>query len=160
GAGRVRLHMLNVDAGERAAILAALPDAQAASAANTADVIWDAGTRQALNPLGNVVAYDIGRAELPGMVARFAALALVRRLTAASGLATRRLLPGESAATPPGQASDRTHVAGTRLSFVASGFRYPHLVLVNLAGDGTVQFLYPQRRDPAAINTAQPYTLP
>jgi hypothetical protein len=160
GAARVRVHMLNVDAGERAALLAILPDAQAASAANAADVIWDAGARQALNPLGNVVAYDVGRAELPGVVGRFAALAVARRLTAASGLDTRLLLPGESAAARPTQESDRTHVAGARLTFVASGFRYPHLVLVNLAGNGTVQFLYPRMRDPVAIDAARSYELP
>ena len=33
-------------------------------------------------------------------------------------------------------------------------------MLVNLAGNGTVQFLYPRMRDPVAIDAARSYELP
>jgi hypothetical protein len=74
----------------------------------------------------------------------------------------RLLLYGELPNTPPSVASDRTHRKGTRLKLIASRLRYPYFALFNIAGNGTVQFLYPsaERRDPPTVDPTKLFRLP
>jgi hypothetical protein len=155
----VRLRMLDLASVERDRIFADLQGATPAASANDADAVWDPGTHQLLSPLGDIVAYDISEQRLQAALDKLAAVAVVRRLAADGGLDTRLMLHGESIADPPSRDSDRTHVRGTLLAFAATGLRYANLILVNLGGDGTVQFLYPRAGDPSAVDTSGPYVL-
>jgi hypothetical protein len=158
-AGTVRLRMLDLASVERDRIFADLQGATPAASANDADAIWDPDTHQLLTPLGDIVAYDITEARLQGALDKLAAVAVVRQLAANAGLDTRLLLRGEHIADPPSRDSDRTHLLGTRLAFAATGMHFPNLILVNLGGDGTVQFLYPRPGDPLAVDISAPYVL-
>jgi len=46
------------------------------------------------------------------------------------------------------------------LTLIASGLKHRHFVLFNIAGDGTVQFLYPGAYDPEEIDPARSFELP
>jgi hypothetical protein len=155
----VRLRVLELEGADRDRLFADLQGATPAASANEADAIWDSGTHELLTTLGDIVAHDVTEARLQGALDKLVAVAVVRQLAANAGLDTRLLLHGESIDDPPSRDSDRTHVRGTRLAFAAAGMRYPNLILVNLGGDGTVQFLYPRPGDPVAVNISRPYVL-
>jgi hypothetical protein len=83
-------------------------------------------------------------------------------MTLTSGLDMRLMLPEEQFFMSPSIASDRTHARGTHLMLAVTGRRYPYFALFNIAGSGTVQFLYPltERNDPPRIDPEAPYKLP
>jgi hypothetical protein len=159
--GEARLRILG-DAAMAAAVGRSIKRATIVGANEQADVVWDSEQHRALDRLGSVIASDVTASELQAVVDSAVALNAIRHLVAESGVDMRLLLPGETLDSAPSRASDRTHREGTRLTLVASGLRHPYFVLFNLAGNGTVQFLFPigKRKDAETIDTGQPYTLP
>jgi hypothetical protein len=130
--------------------------------AEVADLTWDASARDVLDRFGNTLASGIEANGLQAVVDGARAVDQVRRMVIRSGLDMRLLLPGEVLDDAPSAASDRTHRKGARISMVASRLRYPHFVLFNITGDGTVQFLFPRvdKLDPVTVDPSEPYQLP
>ena len=95
-------------------------------------VTWDPRSGDVIDASGTIVAFGLPRDALPSVTERFDAS---RRLT--------RLALGRAAdmtITPPG----RDLRSGERFDVTAGGLYGRHLLLVNLAGDGTVQYLFPE----------------
>jgi hypothetical protein len=91
----------------------------------------------------DVVARGIDRSDLPSVIDRVAAVSGFKRL-AAKAAQSVRLLP-----------NDKLHHRDDRLEVQVSGMQQRSLVLFNIAGDGTVQALYPIGSDPAVIVTPE-----
>jgi hypothetical protein len=158
----LRLQIRGMDGEQRQKIETRLNGVRVVGPGETAEISWDAVARESFDQFGNVVASGVGTADLQAVVDGARAVEAVRSMVLKDGLDMRLLLPGEAASTPPSVASDRTHVRGTHLSLVVTGLRFPYLIVLNIAGDGTVQFLYPlpERGDPARVDPAVAYRFP
>jgi hypothetical protein len=108
--------------------------------ASDADLVWDAGKKEAL-VAGDVIAHDIGASDIPAVVDRVRALTEIARLSAKSSQPLE-VLP-----------NNRLHFEGERVSFKASSAQGKYAVLFNIAGDGTVQFLFPRSTDAPQIKS-------
>jgi len=104
------------------------------------DLVWDPASLDVLSG-ADVVAHGIDRSDLPSVIDRVAAVNGFKRL-AAKAAQSVRLLP-----------DDKVHHRNERLEVQVSGVAQRSLVLFNIAGDGTVQALYPIGSDPTVINT-------
>jgi hypothetical protein len=105
------------------------------------DLIWDSTSRDVLAG-ADVVARGIARSDLPSVIDRVAAVNGFKRL-AAKAPQSVRLLP-----------DDKVHRRDSRIDVQVSGVAQRSLLLFNIAGDGTVQALYPIGSDPSVIATA------
>jgi hypothetical protein len=106
--------------------------------ADNPDLIWDPTSHDVLAG-ADVVARGIDTADLPSVIDRFAAVSGFKRLSAKAAQSVR-LLP-----------DDKVHHRDERLEVQVSGVSQRSLVLFNIAGDGTVQALYPIGSDPVVI---------
>ncbi|GGE24564.1 hypothetical protein GCM10011390_50020 [Aureimonas endophytica] len=110
-----------------------------------ADYIWTPATGRVISPLGDEIATEIGEADLAGLAAR----ELARR----DLIDLSRTHPLELRLT--GERPDRLYRESERVGVTAdTGSRDAlHYVLFNIAGNGTVQFLYPDvgRSDPTTF---------
>ena len=104
------------------------------------DLIWDPVTLEVVAN-GDVVARQINRQELPGVIDRIAAINGFKRL-AAKAPQTVRVLPG-----------DKVYSRDSRIEVQVSGVAQRALLLFNIAGDGTVQALYPIGSDQPILST-------
>ncbi|SMH31852.1 caspase family protein [Azospirillum agricola] len=95
-----------------------------------ADLVWDAGKREAVSAGGDVVATGIGPDRLDGLAEKWQALV---RLKAHKTSLVMRALP-----------DDRARKAGETVGLAVEGVNGGSLTILNLAGDGTVNFLYPR----------------
>jgi hypothetical protein len=103
------------------------------------DLVWDPASHDVLAG-GDVVAYRIEKAELPGVIDRAAAVASIKVLTVKS--------PQPMKVSP----DDRLHRSGTDLEVTIDDTAERALLLFNLAGDGTIQALYPVGSDDPVIH--------
>jgi hypothetical protein len=110
------------------------------------DLVWDPATLDVLAG-GDVVARGIDRSDLASVVDRTAAVNGFKRLAAKSPQAVR-LLP-----------DDKIHHREARIDVQVPGSVQRALVMFNVAGDGTVQALYPFGSD-ARIVTDPNYKFP
>jgi hypothetical protein len=92
---------------------------------------------------GDVVARAIAPADLPGVVDRTAAVRALKQL-ATHSVQSIRLIP-----------DDRLHHRGRRVEVEIGELEGRALLLLNIAGDGTVQMLYPTSSDPALPSSAE-----
>jgi hypothetical protein len=127
---------------DAAPVLKALPAAVApievvASGAR-ADLVFDAAAKT-LTEQGDVIATGLAVEDLPAAADRFA---LVRGLPGlvASGEQPVHLFPDQ-----------RAFMAGQRFNLVLGDVADRTAVVVVVSGGGTLQFLYPSRRDPAIV---------
>jgi hypothetical protein len=104
------------------------------------DLIWDPGSLDVLTG-ADIVARGIDRAALAGVIDRVAAVNAFKRL-AAKGPQPVRVLP-----------DDKVHRRDERVDVQVSGIAQRSLVMFNIAGDGTVQDLYPRGSDKRIIDT-------
>jgi Caspase domain/Domain of unknown function (DUF4384) len=136
--GIVRVAVL----GDRRDLLAnlAVPQArfEVVGAKDSPDLIWDPVSLDVLAS-GDVVARGIDRADLPSVIDRAAAVNGFKRL-AARGPQAMRVLP-----------DDKVHRRDTRMDVYVSAVAQRSLLMFNIAGDGTVQILYPIGSDPRII---------
>jgi hypothetical protein len=105
------------------------------------DITWDPVSLDVLAG-ADVVARGIDRADLASVIDRVAAVNGFKRL-ATKGPQAVRLLP-----------DDKVHRRDERLDVQVSGMAQRSLLLFNIAGDGTVQALYPIGSDKRIIDTA------
>ncbi|HSV24596.1 MAG TPA: caspase family protein [Xanthobacteraceae bacterium] len=104
------------------------------------DLIWDPVSHDVLAG-ADVVARGIDRADLASVIDRVAAVNGFKRL-AAKGPQAVRLLP-----------DDKVHRRDARIEVQVSGIAQRALLMFNIAGDGTVQSLYPYGSDKRIIDT-------
>lgn len=139
-------------------ISASLSGVVPASDAGPAALIWDATRGEVVADTGDVVATVAGDPADPAVTGRLQRVvdkwSLIIRLKAAVG---NRPLTLEL--TP----DDRIHRRGERLTLQVSGNEATYFTLLNLAADGTVNFLYPLAggpdSDPLQIPKGKPYRL-
>jgi hypothetical protein len=106
------------------------------------DLIWDPGTLDVLAG-GDVVAHGIDRSDLPSVIDRASAVNGFKRLAARAPQAVR-ILP-----------DDKVHRRDQRVDVQVSGTTQRSLLMFNIAGDGTVQALYPIGSDARVIATPE-----
>ena len=111
-----------------------------------ADLLWDPKSHDVISG-GDVIAYGINRSDLPSVVDRIAAVQGFKQLATYSPQLIR---------TMP---NDKRHHAKSRLQIEVSNVADRAMVLFNIAGDGTVQALYPVGSDPEIIR-ADKYGFP
>jgi hypothetical protein len=105
------------------------------------DLVWDPATLDVLAG-GDVVAHGITRTDLPGVIDRAAAVNGFKRFAARSPQPVR-IMP-----------DDKVHHRGARLDVQVSGTAQRSLLMFNIAGDGTVQALYPIGSDARVVSAA------
>ncbi|HEY0438662.1 MAG TPA: caspase family protein [Xanthobacteraceae bacterium] len=110
------------------------------------DLVWDPKTGDVIVG-GDVIAYKTEKGELPSVIDRAAAVRGYKQLAAKAPQALRL--------TP----DDKLHRNDAKVAVEVSGVAGRSLILFNVAGDGTVQALYPIGSDPAVVPTAQ-HSLP
>ncbi len=143
--GPVRVASLDGQASRFTGLSLQTPIEVVASSANP-DLLWDPATRDVLTG-GDVIAHNIERNDLPSVIERTAALRVIK-LRAARSPQPIRVMP-----------DDKLHHKGNRVEVEVSGLAGKFLLLFNLAGDGTVQLIYPIGSDPA-MRTESLYRLP
>jgi hypothetical protein len=104
------------------------------------DILWDPVAKEALSG-GDKIALDVESSDLPGIVDRTAALRDIKTLVAASPQ-TIHLKPDAS-----------LHREGSRVDVEVADAKSRALILLDMAGNGTVQLLYPTPRDPPVLDS-------
>jgi hypothetical protein len=105
------------------------------------DLVWDPKSRDVLAG-GDVIAYGAQEADLPSIIDRASAVRALK-LMAAKAPQAIRLRP-----------NDKLHRSGSRIEIEVSDVSGRSMVMFNIAGDGTVQTLYPVGSDPAVLKNA------
>jgi hypothetical protein len=110
------------------------------------DLLWDPTSGDVLAG-GDVLAYRIALSDLPSVIDRFAAVRGLKQLAAKSPQAMR-VAP-----------NDQLHRKDARVAVEISGVAGRMLIAFNIAGDGTVQALYPVGTDSPLVANAE-YRMP
>ena len=105
------------------------------------DLVWDPSSRDVLSG-GDLIARRVDLSDLPAVIDRVAAVNGFKRL------ATK--LPQNVRVLP----DDNVHRRDTRIEVQLSGMSQRSLLLFNIAGDGTIQLLFPIGSDPSVIATS------
>ena len=106
------------------------------------DVTWDAGTRD-VTAAGDVIAHDINSSDLPQVVDRMAAIRAIKQMSSQAPLLVK-LIPDL-----------KVHGRGATVDLTIDDVQGRALIVLDLAGDGTVQTLYPGANEPQIHETAQ-----
>ena len=122
-----------------AGLVASTPYQVVSSKANP-DIIWDPSSGEVL-AAGDIIARNIDRSDLAGVIDRMAAIQWLKA-RATRGPQDVRILPG-----------DQLHNKGSRVEIEVGGISGRSLILFNLAGNGTIQLLYPLGSDAPILNT-------
>ena len=99
------------------------------------DALWNPLTREVMTD-GIVSAHNVGRDDLASIIDRIAVLHWIQARTK-SARQSVRILPDE-----------RVHRKEAVVEIQLDGLAHRWLILINLAGDGTLQLLYPRAGDP------------
>jgi hypothetical protein len=143
----LRVKVLGADPSTLAAVKPAVTPIVPTANDAEADFTWDAARQEAVYR-GDVIARNITAADVPGVADRITAIRQIAVLAQSRPLMFR-LLP-----------NDRVHRAGeTDLRLEASGLDGQYLLVFNIAGDGTVQYLFPLSNENPRIKGAT-WTLP
>jgi hypothetical protein len=110
------------------------------------ELVWDAATGDLIAG-ADVIAHRVDKAELPSAIDRAAAARALKSLAARSPQAMR-VLP-----------DDKLHRNDSKVTVEIGAVAGRALILLNIAGDGTVQLLYPVGSDPKVVREAD-YRLP
>ena len=105
------------------------------------DIVFDPASRDVIAS-GDVVAYKIDKDDLPGIIDRTAAIRLLKQ-TATNAIQVIKLTPDDS-----------LHRNRSEVQIEVSDVAGRALVLFNIAGDGTVQMLYPVGKDQPILPSA------
>ncbi len=106
---------------------------------NAAELIWNASTRELSNASGDVLASGVGPAGLQAAVDARRLRAYLLDLMKDGHVLKVELLPGNT-----------LYAKGCPVEYRVDQFDYPHFTVINLASNGTTQFLFPleQYNDP------------
>jgi hypothetical protein len=131
----VRIAVLNGSAASLAGVEPYAAKLEVVGRDQQPDLVWDAGSGDVISRLGDVVARNVKPRDLAGVLDRTAAIAAITRLSESR---PQRITLGPD---------DKHHRENERVTFRAEDVRGKAIILFNLASDGTVQFLFPTRRD-------------
>jgi hypothetical protein len=145
-AAPVRIAALDGDAGRFAGLQPREASFRIVPPAQAPDLVWDAATGDVL-AAADVIAYRVEKADLPSLIDRAAAVAAIKTLAT--------MTPQPIRVVP----DDRLYHQDGKLNVEIGGMNGRALVLFNIAGDGTVQLLYPAGTDPKLVADAN-YRLP
>jgi hypothetical protein len=134
----IRIAVLGGDAGKLAGLKPIEAQFEVVTRADKPDLVWDAESGDVIAE-GDVVARGLAASDLPSVVDRTAAVRAVKQI-AAKSVQTIRLAPDSS-----------LHRGGSRIEIELEGLAGRSLLLFNIAGDGTVQLLYPTGNDPKVM---------
>ncbi|PWT89663.1 MAG: caspase [Proteobacteria bacterium] len=130
----VRVAVLNGSPASLAGVKPAVARIEPVAADAQPDLVWDVANGDVVSGAGDVIARGVGKRDIADVIDRTAAVIAIARL--AEQRAQRiTLLP-----------SNRHHRPGERVTFRTEGVAGKSVVLFNLASDGTVQFLYPNKK--------------
>jgi hypothetical protein len=104
--------------------------------------VWDPKTGDVIVG-GDVIAYKMDKGDLPSVIDRAAAVRGIKALAAKSPQAIK-LSP-----------DDKRHHSNTQVEVNVPNVAGRALILLNIAGDGTVQALYPIGSDPPLMRSAE-----
>lgn len=112
---------------------------------HAAELIWNAATRELSNASGDVLASGVGPAGLQAAVDARRLRAYLLGLMKNGHVLEVALLPGNT-----------LYAKGCPVEYRVNQFDYPHFTVINLASNGTAQFLFPleQYNDPIKWTTA------
>ncbi|MEZ5844384.1 MAG: caspase family protein [Hyphomicrobiaceae bacterium] len=125
------------------AIETAGPGTAGAQASNGARLLYDPATGDVVSPSGDVIAYAVGRDRVTGVVERVAAQDRLARLMSAR--------PLDISITPRGTVLGD----GARFVLTVPETFGRHLLIANLAGNGTLQVLFPHGNADTLIQERQ-----
>jgi len=137
----VRVAVLGDDAGKLASVKPIETRFEVVALSGKADLIWDARTGDVIAG-GDIVARAVAVSDLPSVIDRTAAIRALKAITARS-IQAIRLVP-----------DSRVHHRGNRVEVEVDGLAGRSLLLFNIAGDGTVQLLYPTGTEPKMMDKA------
>ncbi len=137
----MRVAILGGDAAKLAGVKPIETRFEIVALAATADLIWDARTGEVIAD-GDIVARSVAATDLPSVIDRTAAIRALKQITARSVQAIR-LVP-----------DSRVHRRGSHVEVEIDGLAGRSLLLFNIAGDGTVQLLYPTGNEPKLMDSA------
>ena len=143
----VRLTVLHADSETLAAARDTFDNVRLVSQAQSPDLVWDATSRQVVTGLGDVVAHDVGLAELTEVIGKWEAVRAIREISARASLRLR-VYPHDGA-----------HREGARVEIEIDRLPHPRLTLLGLSGNGVVHYLYPLPSDPVELPLGQPFRL-
>jgi hypothetical protein len=134
------------DAGKLAGVKPIETRFEVVALSGKADLIWDARTGDVIAG-GDIVARAVAATDLPSVIDRTAAIRALKAITTRS-IQAIRLVP-----------DSRVHHRGNRVEVEINGLAGRSLLLFNIAGDGTVQLLYPTGTEPKTMDSAS-FVLP
>ena len=140
-----RLAVNGLSTADGAGAAGSLSNAVVVGSGDTPVLVWDMETGEIITHLGDVIARDVERGGLQSVVDKWRALEAIRLLSEGSSL-VMRIQPG-----------DQAHGEGETVGIEVSGLRVPYFTLFSLSGDGTLNYHYPYRSDPADLPLNRPY---
>ena len=147
-AHRMRLAVRPADPAIAEQVRDTLPDIRIVSDKDEfLDLVWDTERRQVVSAMGDVIAHDVGVAELVGVVEKWEAVRIIRALSARASLRLRI------------EPHDGVHRDGSTISLRVDGREHPRLTVFSLSGNGAVHYLYPGRSDPTEIPVDKAFEL-
>lgn len=135
----VRVAVAGADAGILAGMTAQAAPFELVAPGDGPDLVFDPGARQATSK-GEVIAYDVGPADLP---------AVIDRTAFAEAIAQRAAARPQPISLSSGAAVRRS---GERVEIGLADMAHRALILVAVSGDGLVRLLYPIGADPRVID--------
>lgn len=106
------------------------------------DLVWDPSTRDVMTG-GEVLAHNVDREDLGVIVDRMAAIRWFK-VRAAKSPQDIKIFP-----------DDTLHKKGEQVEIAIQGLTGRSLIVFNIAGDGTIQLLYPLGSDPPVVKSAE-----
>ena len=106
------------------------------------DLVWDPSSRDVVSG-GDIVAHNVDRDDLSVIIDRVAAIRWFKLRSAKA--------PQEMKVFP----NDTLHRKGEQVEIAIHGLAGRSLILFNIAGDGTLQFIYPLGSDPSVIENSE-----
>jgi hypothetical protein len=104
-----------------------------------ADVVWDVAKGDVLNSVGDVISRSAKASDISAIMDGVGAVRAISKMSE-TGAQSMRLLP-----------NDGRFRGGEVVKFHVEGLAGKYLILVNLAGDGQVQFLFPREKGDVAL---------
>lgn len=110
-----------------------------------ADIIWNASNGELSNPSGDVLASGVKESGLQGAIDARRLRAFLLDLMTNGHVLGVELLPG-----------DGLYGEGCPVQYRVDAFDHPHFTVINLASNGTIQFLFPLERYSDPVRWTRP----
>ena len=143
----VRVAVLNGESAQLAGVVPLAAKFEVVSPSQNPELIWDPRSGDVISG-GDVIAREIERDDLPGVIDRAAAVRTIKQYAARS-VQPIQLLP-----------DNKVHHLGSQVEVAIDQLNNRSLLLFDITGDGTVQLLYPQNASESELMSTSQYSLP